>query len=512
MQDVLGSIEVGVENHVADFALEGRTLSLPSPQATTGRTGLGCIFGRNKLDSNTSFFPLILEKNLQLEKRPVGETPVLFLPVSGRAYSFEIFQDDYSVFSCAFYQSSAEDVIGVDSKTFLLLPDFAQMQTGRASAYCLQHTSHITIPVFDVEKMVAVVQPSVRSSDYVIDSSINPNHSACLGRNARRTLNRNHQSELSISAYNKVAFLDLPIGELLEIQRNIQFHFDSPALGQQTGRLLCQVNCAASGIIVNRLSREARSWGFSLDSRFDCDASKLVGDNSKLRGQTKTTAKNRICDVVHPERVGLLVLIARGNDEVLGLGHKSKVFIKDSSLGWKLLNHSLYRFHHDYTVEGKVYKGCHQYNRHGEHNKLGEIQYQLSYRLVPKISTRSSNRRPSEVSGIDNQQHINRTRMGNSGIESDARPHSSFHIGSSKIRSNRHRSISERQKLARDVSTIPASETGSLGRKTMVSKLLCRNGRARFRRDNTTIHTRTGERESQFLLRLKPEVSLRVSL
>ena len=69
MQDVFGGIQVGVENHVAGFAPEHRALPLSFLDASTYGASLGGIPCWNKLNSNTSFFPLVFEEGLKLEKR-----------------------------------------------------------------------------------------------------------------------------------------------------------------------------------------------------------------------------------------------------------------------------------------------------------------------------------------------------------------------------------------------------------------------------------------------------------
>ena len=60
--------------------------------------------------------------------------------------------------------------------------------------------------------------------------------------------------------------------------------------------------------------------------------------------------------MVHPEGVGFFMVVAGGNDKILGISHKQKVFIKDSPLLWQFLNNSLYRFHHIPIGQEKVFK------------------------------------------------------------------------------------------------------------------------------------------------------------
>ena len=359
MQDVFGGIQVGVENHVAGFAPEYGALPLPLLDASTYGASLGGISCWNKLNSNTSFFPFVFEERLKLEKSPVGEEPVLLMPVPCSSDSLEV--------------------------------------------------------------------------------------------------------------------------------------------------------CAAARIIVDSSSRKLWSWSFSLDGSLHGRAGIFVGNNRKLRGKTKAFSENGVVEMVHPECIDFFVVIAGGNDKILGIRHEQKVFIKDSSLFWKFLNNSLYRFHHIPIRLEKAYKSIRAKNAYGKNNIIGEIQHQLSQRLVSKIQKGNPNWRTDRISQFGSAQRGKRERLGNLRVENYAGPHSSFPISTAKVCANRHRTTAKGQKFKRDVSTISTSENDSQERQTVVSKLLCWNRRTRFGRNNTKIHSRAGE-GSQFLLWLKPVVSLRGAL
>lgn len=508
MQDVLGSIQVGVENHVAGFAPEHRALPLPLLDASTYGASLGGIPCWNKLNSDSSLLPLVFEEGLKLEKSPVGEKPVLLMPMPCCSDSLEVFQNQSSVQSCAVYQSSAYAMVDISHKTFLPATHLGKMPLGRTSAFGLQPCPEFDVSLLDGKNITAFIEPAIRSGNQIGYSPVNTdNLSTLIGFDGRR-FNRNHQPESVVPTFNEVAFLDLPIRESLEIQRNVELHLKPSRFCQEACGLLFEVYGAATGIIVDDSSRELRSWGFSLDGSLHGRAGILIGNDSKLRGKTKAFPENGIIEMVHPEGVGFFMVIARGNNKVLGISHKQKVFIKDSSLLWQFLNNSLYCFHHITIGKEKAYKSIWAKDIYGKDNIIGEIQHQLSHRLVSKIQKGNSIRRPRRISQFGSAQRCKGERLGNFGIESYARPYSSFPISPSKVRTNRHHTNAKGQKCKRDVSAIPTSENSSQERQTMVSKLLCGNRRTRFRRDDTEIYSRAGE-ESQFLLWLKPEVSLR---
>ena len=511
MQDVFGSVQVGVENHVAGFAPEHRALPLPLLDAAAYGASLGGIPCWNKLNSNSSLFPLVFEESLKLEKSPVGEEPVLLMPVPCGSDSLEVFQNQSSVQSCAVYQSSAYAMVDISHKTFLPATHLGKMPFGRTSAFGLQPCPEFNVSLFDGKNITAFIEPTIRGGNQIRYPSINADNLSTLVGFDGRLLNRNHQPELVVPAFHEVALFDLPIGESLEIQGDVELHLEPPSFCQETCSFLNEVYCAAARIIVDGSSRKLRSWSFSLDGSLHGRAGIFVGDNGKLGGETKAFPENRIVEMVHPEGVGFFMVVAGGNDKVLGISHKQKVFIKDSPLLWQFLNNSLYRFHHIPIGQEKAYKPIWAKDAYGKDDIIGEIQHQLSHRLVSKIQKGNLIRRPSRISQSGSAQHSEGERLGNLGVESHARPHPSFPFSTSKVCANRHHTTAKGKKLTRDVSAISTSENSSQERQAVVSKLLCGNRRTCFGRDDTEIHSRAGE-GSQFLLWLKPEVSLRGAL
>src|SRR3990167_673647 len=347
MQDVFGSVQVGVENHVAGFAPEHRALPLPLLDASTCGASFGGIPCWNKLNSDTSLFPFVFDKGFKLVKSPVGEEPVLLMPVPCGSDSLEVFQNQSSVQSCAVYQSSAYAMVDISHKTFLPATHPGKMSLGRTSAFGLQPCPEPNVSLLDGKNITAFIEPTIRGGNQIGYSPVNTdNFSTPVGFDGR-LLNHNHQPELVVPAFHEVAFLDLPIGELLEIQRDVELHLEPPFLCQKACGFLNEVYCAAAGIIMDGSSRKIWSWSFSPDGSLHGRAGILVGNNRKLGGKAKAFPENGIVEMVHPEGVGFFMVIAGGNDKVLGISHKQKVFIKDSPLLWQFLNNSLYRFHHN---------------------------------------------------------------------------------------------------------------------------------------------------------------------
>ena len=356
MQDVFGSVQVGVENHVAGFAPEHRALPLPLLDAATYGASLGGIPCWNKLNSNSSLFPFVFEESLKLEKSPVGEEPVLLMPVPCGSDSLEVFQNQSSVQSCAVYQSSAYAMVDISHKTFLPATHLGKMPLGRTSAFSLQPCSQFNVSLLDRKNITAFIEPAIRGSNQICYSPINTDNFSTLVGFDGRFLNRNHQSELVVPAFHEVAFLDLPIGESLEIQRDVEIYLESPSFCQKACSFLNEVYCAAARIIMDGSPRKLWAWSFSLDGSLDGRAGIFIGNDGKLRGKLKAFPENGIVEMVHPEGVGLFMVIAGGNDKVLGVSHKQKIFIKDSPLLRQFLNNSLYRFHHIPIGKEKAYK------------------------------------------------------------------------------------------------------------------------------------------------------------
>jgi hypothetical protein len=509
MQDVLGSVEIGIEDNVAGFTPEHGALPLTLLNAFANGASFGCISCGNELNSDTNFLPFVFEEVLQLEESPIGKNPIHRFLMFGFSDSFEVLQNKNTILSCAGYQTSTDYMVHVGHKPFLPASELAQMSLGRTSAFGLQPCSQTYIPFLDGKNIMPFIEPTIRCGYQIVDSSIHTNRPSNLGRNTRRTLDGNHQTELPILAFDKVALLDIPIEEFLKICRDIEFHLYTPGLGKKACGFLGEVYRAAPRIIMDGSSRESWSWGFPLNGSLNGRASVFVGYDSELGREAKLLSENWIVEMVHPERIGFFVVVARKNDEVLSDGHKRQSFIKDSSLLWKLLNYSLYGFHHGSIMDGKVFKGRLLNLTHGEDNLICKVQHQLSHRLVSKIQTRNLGRRTSGVLEPRSPQHRIRQRVGSIGIENHARPYSLISVGSSENINSRHHPTTEGKKRTRNVPTIPNPKNHSQERSSMVSKLLCRNGRSCFRTDDTKIHSRAGEGETQFLHWLKPVVSLR---
>ena len=356
MQDVFGSIEVGVHNDTAGFAFENCAFTLPSPQASTGGASFGCVSGGNKLNSNSELFSFIDEELLQLGERPVGEEPVLFVPMLCASNSLQIFQDDNSVSSCTFNQFSADAVVDISHETSLPASHFFQMPFGRMGAFASQPAAQTNITLLDLPDVLTFIEPSIGSSYQIIYSPVNSNCFSSLVGFVGELFYGNHQPEFPILASDKVAFFCLPSDKLPKIFRNFNLNLDASLSCEKAGDLLFKVNGATPCVVVNGFTRENSLPSFSFDGGLDCGTSVLIGDNGELGWQTEVLPKFTVSFVMYPERVGVFSIITSISDKVLGRSHPAESIIKNGFLRSILKNNRLHGFHHIGILETKVFK------------------------------------------------------------------------------------------------------------------------------------------------------------
>jgi len=346
MQDILGSVEVGVENNSTCLASKDRALPLPFSQASADGACLGCVLGWNELNSNTRFFSFIDKELLQLIERPVRELPVLFMPMLCIPDTVQLLQDDYSVLSCTTYQFLADAVIDITHETSLPASHLCEMPLGRTSAFACQSTPKTNIMVFDFPDMLAVHNPAIGSGYQIVDSSIYSDCTTSLIGESIGLLYGYHQPEFSISAFDEVAFLGFPVFIPSEIFADAQFNFDTTIKGEDADDTLLKVDCATPLVVVDGLPRELRFASFTSDGCLDGSAGILVCADSQLCRKTEVLSEIGIRQVMHRERVALLGIVAGINDIVLCFGHSTESVIKTSPL-WEVLKECrLNGFHH----------------------------------------------------------------------------------------------------------------------------------------------------------------------
>ncbi len=357
MQDILGSIEVGMENNSTCLAGEGRALPLSSIQIPAGGACSGSILSPDELNGNPGFLPFIEKKLLKLVESPVGKQPILFSPMPCFPNAFEFFQNHYSVFSYTIYQSSADNMVDITHKPLLPAPHLAKMPAGRTSAFALQPASQTYVFLLDRKNVSAIIEPSVRRGYKIIDAPVHSQNLSFFIGFGSGLLYGNHQAKFSISALDEIAFPGIPISISLEIFRDGECKLDSALFSQKACYSFVQVDSAASRVIMDGSSREFRlPASFLLQCSFDSGTSIFVGDNCKLSWKAETFSENCIIDMVHPERVGFLMLIAGRNSEILSFSHPSHIFIKYSSLLRSFFNNRLNGFHHHLNINTEILK------------------------------------------------------------------------------------------------------------------------------------------------------------
>jgi len=351
MQDVSGGIVVGVENCTADLALEDRALSLPSSQAAACGTCLGSVPGRNELDSNSSLFPFVEKETLKLVKSPVGEEPVLLVPVPCSTYPFQVFQNQNPISSCVVCQCPAYAVVDISHKTFLPAAHLPKMPFGRTSAFGLQPCPKPDISLLSGKNIVPAVKPSCRRGNKVVDAPVHSDNGTCLLGFDRRRLYGNHQPEFAIIALDKVAFLGFPSGEFLKILWDVELHLKPPAFCQKACGFLVEIYRAAPCVVMDGFAGKNRALAFSFDCSLDGGTGILVGDNCKLGREAKSAPEGRIIEMVHPEGVGFLMVITGSHNRVHGIGHDRQIIIKHGALPRQFLDNRLDGFHHNYIMD-----------------------------------------------------------------------------------------------------------------------------------------------------------------
>ena len=358
MQNILGSIEVGMENNSTSLTIEDRALPLPFIQIPAYRACSGSVLSPDKLNSDTSFFSLITKKLLQLIKSPVGEKPILLSPVPCFSDSVEFLQNNDSILSYTINQSSADNVVDITHKPLLSASHLTKMSLGRTSAFALQPASQTDIFLLDRKNMIAIIEPSIRSSYKIIDAPVHTkDFSSSVGFDSR-LLYGNHKMESSIPAFHKITFLDVPINIFLEILWNRNDEPDSAFFGQKAGNPFVHVNSATPFVIMDGSSKEFRLFPLLSECSFDRGTGIFVGDYCKLSRKIESFPKNWIIDMVHSEGVGFLMFITGRNSEILSFGHLNHIFIKYGSLLRSFFNNRLNGFHHNCIMFTRFKKDC----------------------------------------------------------------------------------------------------------------------------------------------------------
>jgi len=356
MQNILGSVEVCMEDNSTDFASEDRALPLPSSQASTDRTGFGGVSCRNELDSNTELLSFVSEEALKLVERPIRKEPVLLLSMLGVPYPLQILQNDYSVSSCTFNQLLANAVVHIPHKPLLDARDFLQMSSGASSAFGLQSTTQVNITMFDFPDVGAIIEPSIGSGNQIVDSSINPDCSSNLFGFDGRFLDGDHKPEFAILASDKVAFFGLPSNELLEVIGNCNLDFGSSFGCENTSDSFTQIDSTASRIIVNSLTLEDGFLSLPLYGSLHRSTGIFVGDDSELSRKSEVLSELPVSLVMHPEGVGVFMFVTGINDRVLSQRHLIECFINSNPLCFIFNHYRLDGFHHIHTYNNKVFK------------------------------------------------------------------------------------------------------------------------------------------------------------
>jgi hypothetical protein len=346
MQDILGSVEVGVENNSTCLASEDRALPLSFSQTSANGAGLGCVLGWNSLDSNTNLKTLISEELLQLVERPVRELPILASPVLCIPDSVQFLQDDYSILSCTNYQFTADAVVDITHETSLPATHLFEMPLGRVSAFACQSTTKTNITILDFPDMLAVHKPAIGSRYQIVYASVYSDCTTSLVRESIWLLHCYHQPEFSISAFDEIAFLSVPISIFTEILADAQFDFDTTIKSEDADNTLLKVDCATPFVIVDGLPRELGLASFSSDRSLDRSTGIFVGTDSQLCWQPKVLSEIGIRQVMHSEGVAFLGIIAGINDIVLSFGHSIESIIKTTPLSGIFKKYSLNSFHH----------------------------------------------------------------------------------------------------------------------------------------------------------------------
>jgi len=347
MQDVLGSIEIGVHNDTTGFAFENCTSSLPSPKTSTGRASFGCVSCGNELNCNSELLSFIDEELLQLSKCPVGKEPVLFVPMFCASNSLKIFQDDYSLFSYTFNQFPTDAMVDVSHKTVFSSTHLNKMPLCGTSAFASQPAAQTNITLLNFPDMLAIIEQSIRSCYQIVYSPINSDYFSSLVGFVGEFLYGNHQPEFPILASYKIAFLYLPSDKLPEVFGNFNSEFDTSLSCEKANNFLFKVNSTTPCIIVNRLARKNRLLPFSFNCSLNRSTGIFIGDNRQLRWQTKVLPKFCISFVMNSECVGVFNAITGVNDEVFGRCHLTESIIKNRYLSAFFQDNRLHSFYHN---------------------------------------------------------------------------------------------------------------------------------------------------------------------
>ena len=377
MENIDGSIEVGVENNSTTFASEGRASALAPIDVSADRAGSASILGSYELDCDSIIISFIDKKLLQLKEAPIGEEPILLTLMPSFPDSLELLKDNDSIFAYAVYQSPADAMVDITHKPLLFLPSLGQMPRRRTSAFAVQPASEIYISLFDIKSLKTVIEPTIGGSYNICDASVySEEFAVALGLDCW-SFYGNHQSEFSIPASDKIAFFGSPAQVSSEVFRNGERELDSSFHCKDIGNSFRQIECYTPSIVMDGCSKElGMPTPALMQSGLDRSASILVCDNSKLGRELESLTQGGIIEMMHTESVGLLMLVAGFNSKILGFCHNSKIIIENGSLCRSILNNCLERSHHISIL-------CSQgYIRFAEDNAL--LQFLLW--LKPEVS------------------------------------------------------------------------------------------------------------------------------
>lgn len=360
MENIVCGIQICVHNYTAGLAGENTAFSLACLEAPADGTGFGSVLCGNVFNHNTSFFSFVGEEFLKLVKSPVGEKPILLMPMSRILDSFQVFQYHDSISSGTIYQFTADAMIHIPHKTFFPSAHFAKMPCCGTGAFALQNPTQTNITLFDFPDMLTVEKPAIGCGNEIIDAPVNSYDVSSHFGEYCWGFDGYHQPEFSISTLDHVAFLRHPSEVSFEISADLKLDFDSSLESKDRRGSLFKIDIGASGVEVNCLAIEE---GFSsylptlIRFHFSLAGSTgiLICNNCKLSWKAEFSPEGRISFVVNFESVGFLFLETHLRDEVLSFRNSSKGIIKIRQIRRNNFHFSLHCSHHGGIRKEKVY-------------------------------------------------------------------------------------------------------------------------------------------------------------
>lgn len=361
MEDIVGGIEVCMHNDTAGLACEDASISLPCLEASAQGAALGSVPGRNILNGNSFFLPFVDKEFLKLVKSPVGEEPVLFMPMPCLPDAVQVLQDGNPISSDAVYNLSTDAVVHIPHKTFLFPTDLGQMPSRGTSAFALQTPAQTNITPFDFPDVLAVHKPAIGSGDKIVDAPVYSKDVSCFSGDFCWGFHGDHKPELSIPAFHQVAFLGLPAKVPFEVFADGELHLDAPLDGEDGSRSLFKIDVGTPIVKMDCLSIEDRlcsnlAFPVRLDFSLAGGAGILVCDYGQLGRKAELLPELGIGFMVDLEGVGFLFLEADTCDEILAFCNLGESSIKFIDVRGKNFHFTLHCSHHTCIKKGRVFK------------------------------------------------------------------------------------------------------------------------------------------------------------